>query len=65
MMGDQYCFDYYKLAFRSMKKGECSWFKFNTTHHKGVYFAGTNYTSKSEEEKEKIGEWVYIKFTVV
>jgi hypothetical protein len=65
MMGDQYCFDYYKLAFRSMKKGECAWFRFNKLHHKDVYFNGAAFKNKSEEEREKIGEWIYIKFTIV
>lgn len=56
--------DFYKIALRTMRRGEIAWVKFSPVYHKGIYFSLPHFQKKTEEEKLAIGEDVYLKFTL-
>jgi hypothetical protein len=57
--------DYYKLVMRTMRRGEVAWIKYSKVYHKGVYHQSPHFINKSEEEKSKIGEEIYIRFHIL
>ncbi len=63
-MGNPYFHAYYKKAFITMRKGEIAWVVYKKNHHNGTYHAGALYQGMTEEEKEKIGEDVHLRFNV-
>jgi hypothetical protein len=63
-MGDSFSVDYYKLAFLTMRKGESAFIRVGKDYHKGVYFKGSQYMGKTEEEKAVIGSDIYIRLTI-
>ena len=56
--------EYYKIAMRTMRKGEVAWVKYTKAYHKGIYHSSAHYQSKTEDEKNKIGDDIFIKFTI-
>jgi hypothetical protein len=56
--------DFYKVVMRTMKKGETAWCKFSKRYTGGVYHKTPHFITKSEEEKAKIGESVYIRMYI-
>ncbi len=57
--------DFYKVALRTMRRGEIAWFKYSPTYHMGVYFTMPNFQKKSEEDRAKIGQDVFLKFNIL
>ena len=50
-MGNVNYHDYYKLAMRTMKKGEVAWIKYSKDYHQGIYHMSSHYKARSEEDK--------------
>jgi hypothetical protein len=63
-MNDPMYHDYYKIVMKTMKKGDICWVRFSQQYHGGTYFNTQYYLQRSQEEKDSLGEYVYIKFTI-
>ncbi|CDW86323.1 peptidyl-prolyl cis-trans isomerase fkbp6-like [Stylonychia lemnae] len=64
VMSDSRFHDFYKLIFKTMRKGEIAWGKFPKSSHNGIYHSSTHFQNKPEEIKAQIGDDVYIKFSI-
>ena len=63
-MKDPNYHDYYKIVMRTMKKGETAWIKFTKKYTNGVYHMSSHFQSRSQEDKDKIGEDIYIRMSI-
>ena len=63
-MGDIRYHDYYKTVMKTMRKGETTWVKFSSVHHKGVYHKTKHFLDKPEVERQAIGDDIWIRFNI-
>lgn len=64
-MNDSFNTEFYKTAFKSMKKGEISFVKFSKEYHRGVYFTQTQLSGILKEKQKLNEEFLIIKLTIV
>lgn len=59
------CFhEHYKIVLRTMQRGEIAYIRFPKTYHKMAYHKSKHFINKTQEEKDKIGDYIFVKFTV-
>jgi len=57
------CFhEHHKIVMRTMQRGEIAYIRFPKLYHKGAFHMSTHFKNKTQEEKDRIGDDIYIRF---
>ena len=56
--------EHYKMVLRTMRKGEHAYVRFSPIYHKMQYHKAIHYQNKTQEEKDGISEYIFVRFQV-
>lgn len=63
-MDDPHYHDFYKLALKTMRRGDVCWLKVGKGYHRGIYYTTPYYHARTEEQKKEAGDDIWIRFAI-